>query len=410
MSKFDSHFKMTEQDAIAYALEKLDFFPKGAALCCKEIGDGNINYVFRVVDSATDRSVIIKHADVQARGSGGAISVERSRIEAELLEREGALAPGLVPKIYHFDPVMCCMAMEDLRAHENMRYALIDHKTFPRFAQDISTFMANTLIKTTDYILSPTEKKALVKRYVNPQMCEITERLVYTEPYTNAKGSNKPFAPNREFLERELYCDAELLLEAAKLKDSFLTKAQSLIHGDLHTGSIFVTQESTMVLDPEFAFYGPAGYDVGNVIANLMFAWANAEVTMEPGGGKEAFQHWVEESITDVLRLFREKALKILQKEAACPLARQPGFAEWYVGDILKDTAGVAGLELNRRIIGSAKVRDIAGIEDAAKRTLAERICVLAAKELIIKRGLLSNEELRFVPVLHGAANTAKGM
>ena len=55
-------------------------------------------------------------------------------------------------------------------------------------------------------------------------------------------------------------------LEVAKLKEGFLTHAQALIHGDLHTGSIMVTEEDTKVIDPEFAFYGPIGFDIGAVI------------------------------------------------------------------------------------------------------------------------------------------------
>ena len=50
-----------------------------------------------------------------------------------------------------------------------------------------------------------------------------------------------------------------------------MTHAQALIHGDLHTGSIFIKEDSTKVIDAEFAFYGPIGYDVGNVIAKISF-------------------------------------------------------------------------------------------------------------------------------------------
>ena len=42
---------------------------------------------------------------------------------------------------------------------------------------------------------------------------------------------------------------------------------EALIHGDLHTGSIMVTESETRVIDPEFAFYGPMGFDVGAVSA-----------------------------------------------------------------------------------------------------------------------------------------------
>lgn len=141
-----------------------------------------------------------------------------------------------------------------------------------------------------------------------------------------------------------------------------------------------------MVLDPEFAFYGPAGYDVGNVVANLIFAWVNAEVTMEPGLGQDKFQDWLEKTIIEVVDLFAEKSLQILKEQATDVMAKTEGFAEWFIGGILSDTAGVAGLELNRRIVGSAKVKDIDEIADRGKKAYAERICVLAAKQFIMER------------------------
>ena len=42
----------------------------------------------------------------------------------------------------------------------------------------------------------------------------------------------------------------------------FCERAQALLHGDLHTGSVMVTHESTQVLDLELAFYGPMGFDM----------------------------------------------------------------------------------------------------------------------------------------------------
>ena len=273
-------------------------------LSCREISDGNINYVFRVKDLDTGRSVIIKHGDKVSRTGGSQVSTDRNRIEAEVLKLEGELAPGSVPEVYLYDPVMCCLVMEDLKDYGNMRYELIKHQIFPGFAEDITTFMAQTLIGTTDVVLDPREKKQLAGRFINPDLCRVTERLVYTEPYQNLEGKNVLNPDNREFLEEELYQDPGLHLEAAKLKEEFKTKAQALLHGDLHTGSIFVKKGSTKVLDPEFAFYGPIGYDVGNVMANLIFAWANGEVTMEAGQEKEEFLGWLETTLEAIPDLF----------------------------------------------------------------------------------------------------------
>ena len=73
-------------------------------------------------------------------------------------------------------------------------------------------------------------------------------------------------------MEQEIYGDKELRLEGAKLKFDFMEHAQALIHGDLHSGSIFINNERIKVFDPEFAFYGPMGYDLANVVAHTIFA------------------------------------------------------------------------------------------------------------------------------------------
>jgi 5-methylthioribose kinase len=52
----------------------------------------------------------------------------------------------------------------------------------------------------------------------------------------------------------------------------FLFSAQALLHGDLHSGSLMATPESMFVIDAEFAFYGPMGFDVGLLLGNLLLA------------------------------------------------------------------------------------------------------------------------------------------
>ncbi len=377
---------MNESDAIEYVREKLpDMFGEGE-LTCEEIGDGNINYVFKIKEANGSRSVIVKHADVAARLTGQQVSTDRNRIEANILRLEDELAPGFVPKLYFYDPVMCCMVMEDVSDHQNMRYAMMEHKTFSTLAEDITDFMAKTLINTSDNVISPAEKKRLVSEYTNPDLCNVTETLVYTFPYFEDGEGNSVFEGSAELVRREIYGDEKLRLEAAKLKEAFKSNAQALIHGDLHSGSIFVKEGSTKVLDPEFAFYGPAGYDVGNVLAHLIFAWVNARYTMPEGEERASFARWCEDAMRDTADLFIKKAVAEMKEKATDRMAKTDGFAEWYVAGIMTDAAGVAGLELIRRIVGVAKVKDITTIEDPEARAAAERLCVMTAKRLIMNR------------------------
>jgi 5-methylthioribose kinase len=240
--------------------------------------------------------------------------------------------------------------------------------------------------------------------YINPDLCEITEDLVYTEPFNDINKRNDVFPPNMEFVKKELYSDSNLLLETAKMKFDFLCNAQSLIHGDLHTGSIFVKPASTKVIDPEFAFYGPAGYDVGNIIANLIFAWANADTTMNDEYARKNYTAWLEQTIVDVMRMFKEKWMKLWNERVTEVVAHYNGFADWYLGTILRDTAGVAGLELCRRIVGIAHVLDMTSIENEEERIRAERLCLSAAKRYIFEREHITTGK-EYLDILRWAAS-----
>ena len=382
MSKFDTYFLMTTEDAIEYAKLKVPQMEWDAeSMECKEIGDGNLNYVFKVTDGR-NHSVIIKQAGGVARISEDMkLDTDRNRIESEILVLQGKLAPGYVPEIYFYDTVMSACGMQDLSDHEIMRTAMLEHKIFPKFADQISTFMAQVLMGTTDVVMDHQEKKDLQRKFINPELCDISEALVYTEPYNDEMHRNNVFAPIADFVKEKLYEDEELHCEVAKLKMDFMTRAQSLIHGGLHTGSIFINEDSTMVFDPEFCFYGPMGYDIGNVIANMIFAWANGDVY-----GNSEFCAWVEEVIVDVVDLTMKKLRAYYEEHVTDTMCKNEMYKNYYLDTILADTSAVTGLELIRRIVGMANVKDITSIENKEKRARAEKICITAAIDFIKNR------------------------
>ncbi len=165
--------------------------------------------------------------------------------------------------------------MEDLSGLGVMRAGTIRMKKYPRFADHISTFMANVLFYTSDLHRDPKEKKRLVKEFINPDLCRITEDLIFTDPYYDCPRNNVSSAL-RPYLERVFWKKSCLRLEASKFKYKFLTAAESLVHGDLHTGSIFADETRTKAFDPEFAFFGPIAFDPGLLIGI-------SSSTMSPG-------------------------------------------------------------------------------------------------------------------------------
>ncbi len=387
--KFKEYFLMNEDDVIDYFKYRFNFFERNAQLNCKEIGDGNINYIFRIVNELDGKSVIVKQAGMECR-TGGALTIERGKIETDVMKLEEKYAKGLVPKIYYYDDIMKTIIMEDMIDHELLRTGLIKHKIYNHFSDDITTFLVNTLFMTSDLVMDHKEKKKLVCHFINPDLCAISEKLVYTEPFEELKENNV-FPDTLPFAREELYNDEKLKLEVAKLKFEFMNNAQSLIHGDLHSGSVFINQNHTFVFDSEFAFYGPMGYDIGNVIANLFFAWVNGDSTIENTKERESFCNWILHSIFDIVDKFIDKFKKSYEINVNDKMAKVPGFMEYYLSGVLSDSAGVAGLELIRRVGGKAKVKDITCIGLRDKRLRAEKIILNLGKQFIFKRKELNN-------------------
>lgn len=387
MSRYETYFLMKEPDIEGYIAEKLNFFDEGARLESKEIGDGNINYVFRLKDLDSGKSVIVKQAGETLRISDQMrISTDRGRIEADILRIQRKYVGDLVPEVYLYDTTMCAIVMEDMVGYTLMRTGLINHEIYPLFADHISTFMVNTLLNTTDVVMCHKEKKEYVKQFINPELCEISEDLVYSEPFMDYNNRNNVYPPMADFVQKELYDDKALHLEVAKCKFDFMNNAQALIHGDLHTGSIFINQEHTYIFDPEFAFYGPIGYDVGNVLANMFFAWCNGDATIEEVAKKKEFCDWTIDTIVSVTDQFISKFKVAFKEKATERMAKVDGFLEWYLGKILEDTAAVTGMELVRRTVGMANVKDITSIADEKKRVRAEKIIITLAKDCIMNR------------------------
>lgn len=380
MQNFNEYFLMGTADVTNYVKEHVDSFKDAQTISCDEIGDGNLNYVYRVVNDDTNESVIVKQAGTTARISDEfVLSTNRNKIETEALQLQYELAHGLVPKILILDETMSCCVMEDLSHLTIMRTALTKFETFPLFAEHITDFLVNTLVRTSDVVMPHKEKKALVQSYINPELCEISEDLVFTEPFHNNFNRNEITPGNEAFVQTNLYDNKPLHLEVAKLKFKFMNHSQALLHGDLHTGSVFIDQNETKIIDPEFAFFGPMGYDIGNVMANLIFAWARGHAMDE-----QEFTNWTEHTLVDVIELFTLKFHKTWVMYATELTAKNQDFKDAYLCDVLKDTAGMAGLELARRIVGLAKVKDITTIEPIEKRLQAERICLQVANELIL--------------------------
>jgi 5-methylthioribose kinase len=178
-----------------------------------------------------------------------------------------------------------------------------------------------------------------------------------------------------------------------------MASPEALIHGDLHTGSIMVTESETRVIDPEFAFYGPMGFDIGAVLANLLMAYFASSGHERALGERRAFEAWLLDIVEGVWNEFSSKFLELWRMEAAGDaypaglFAGERGGARLeterraYMARLFSDTVGFAAAKIIRRIFGLAHNIDFEWIEDPRNRAICEARSLRLARAMMVDTG-----------------------
>jgi 5-methylthioribose kinase len=396
----ESYRRLSEVDlpaylgAVATLRERLGGGP--ASWSVREVGDGNLNLVFII--KGPKGSVAVKQAlpFVRLVGESWPLPLSRAHYEHLALTRQAELVPSLVPAVLHYDAAMALIVMELLEPHIILRRGLIAGNRYPRFADEIATFQARTLFFTSDLALTAAEKKTRIAEFAgNHALCKITEDLIFTDPYRVAE-QNHWTQPFLDATAAAFRADLDLHVAISRLKLKFLASAEAMIHGDLHTGSIMVTERETQVIDPEFAYYGPMGFDIGATLANLLMNALAAEGHEKTLGERAGHSEWVLETTEEVWNSFREKFLALWRSEAtgdAYPPSLFPGEdgaarleieRQAYMDRLFADSIGFAGAKIVRRILGLAHNIDFEWIEDKARRATCEARALRLARDMLV--------------------------
>jgi len=364
-----------------FSLPKIKAFFDADALIINEIGDGNLNFVFLVTSrSDTSKQLIVKQAVPYLRcvGESYPLSKERMTYEIRSLEHFARLSKH-IPQIYHSDEKMSVLIMEYLSTHIIMRKGMVEGINYPKFAEHISSFLAHTLFKTSSLYLSSADKRTLISQFIhNSELCKLTEDFVFTAPFMEDETNAK--LPELSDMAERISNDTQLKTKILHLKYKFMNQSDALLHGDLHTGSIMVNQEETYIIDSEFAFVGPMGFDVGALIANLVMSWVSHTVQDKDS----RYPDLILETIHTLWQRFDEKFCALWNETKQSALLIK-GFAnneirklyqEQYMQILLQESIGFAGCKIIRRQFGIAGVEDIRGIKDDQLREKANRLAI----------------------------------
>ncbi|WP_061299229.1 S-methyl-5-thioribose kinase [Herbidospora cretacea] len=340
----------------------------------REIGDGNMNTVFAVA-TAEGPGVVLKQSMPYVRvDPTWPITPDRNRIEAVVLAEHGRVAPGLVPALLDYDEERHVVALEDLSDHQVWRGLLNQGARTDGVAADLGRYVAKVAFGTSVFGLGNYRHKAALAASVNPELCEITEDLVFTEPYVEHEHNKILPATKADVAAYVNDPDVRAAIGLAKL--AFMTHGEALIHGDLHTGSVLVAPGSTRAFDVEFAFYGPVGFDLGALWGNYLLAAARGFVQ-----GDDEHARWALGLAEETWAAF-ETEFTALWPERADPRIYGDGVLAGYLAKVRADSARFAAAKATRRVIGFARVSDIETLPEPERAT-AIRGVLRAARHLL---------------------------
>lgn len=372
--------------------------PDSAGWQVQEVGDGNLNLVFIV--SGPEGTVIVKQALPYVRlvGDSWPLPLYRAFYEYHALTRQADRAPGSVPDILHFDETQALIVMEFLAPHVILRHKLIAGERVAGLADFLGRFCAQTAFRGSELSMKSADKKADVALFAgNVEIPAITEGLVFTDPYFDAEMNNH--TDGLDPVVAQLRGDVVLKVRVQQALQRFTSNTQTMLHGDLHSGSIMSTETDSRVIDPEFVQYGPIGFDIGMLCANFLMAYLSQPA--HRGDDLEAYQAWILSLITDTCTAFEAEFRALWQAERngilyPASLFEDQGHdstpaCDAMLAEIWRDAWTFCGIEMHRRCLSLAHNADFEEIEDTATRARLEGRNLMMGAALVHQAETLSD-------------------
>lgn len=356
----------------------------------KEVGDGNLNLVFII--SGDLGALIVKQALPYVRlvGDSWPLPLYRAYYEYHALTRQAARAPGSVPKIHYFSEAQALIAMEFFEPHVILRRKLIRGERVDGLAKFLGEFCAQTAFRGSELSLPSPKKKAEVALFAgNVEIPAITEALVFTDPYYNAEMNNH--TAGLDVVVEKLRADVALKVKAQQMLQRFASNTETMVHGDLHSGSIMSTANESRVIDPEFVQYGPLGFDIGMLCANFLMAYFSQPA--HRGDDLDDYQNWILEVIEQTANTFASEFKRLWDSERTGMLYPASMFEQQghnstpafdrVLAEIWRDAWAFCGIEMHRRCLSLAHNADFEDIEDVCVRAPLEARNLMMGAELI---------------------------
>ena len=377
-------FTLTKENIVSYIRDNVPSIKLEDPVTINMIGDGELsedvegdgycNYVFRVADAHS--SYIVKQSTAHLRRRGKAVTPKRNRYEYEIMQLRSRIVPEFVPSLYHGDFENNIFIMEDVSNLKLVRYQMVENNRLPELASQAAHYLAATHFYTSEFYLDSSEYRSLISYFMNAEIRHVMEDGIFLGIF-GADEFDPACGPEFANFCQSVYDDPEITFQRYKLRHIFMSKSETLIHGDFHTSNMFADDNHLKVIDMEYTFGAPFSYDLGFMLANIISQFCSA-----------AFRPFEDESERKVCLSYLITLMHLLytdyidyfyeywEKDAKLVYKLAEGYKESLALDILREYFGFAACANLCRVCGSMQTADFDCIEDNDLRTQAKFLSI----------------------------------
>ena len=384
--------EINQNNILPYLSKKTGLLKEGEPVTVTELNyetdhyaEGYINFIYRVKQGA--KSFIVKQARPYLRvpAIADSLPISRNYLEYISFHMRKEIVKNYVPEVYFVDAENGIFVMEDLsRNMKILRFELCRGQFFHFFAEQIGEFLAKIHFYTSELYLSKQVFCDLHKSFINVDMRSIMEDIVLLKNDIELEcqecGALKQIA-------EDIWENPKTRLEMMLIRDVFKKKAECLIHGDLHPSNIFVDDRKIRVIDMEYSFIGPFGYDLGYLLANFISQFSafsfNTQFTVSE---REGFQRYLLDTLVSVFDVYFRILRECFEQDARDAYKMTAGYLERLFIDILHDALGFMSSANMSRIINMGGFPDFDCIPDANLQLLAKGLSLTIDEFFLLNR------------------------
>lgn len=382
---------ITKENIIPYLKEHMpDFDDTGLVVVSQvgegtpeEDGDGYVNYIFRI--RTEKEAYVLKQGRELARTGQDPIALYRNKLEYDSMRIRYAIVPEYTPYLKFQDKENNLFVMEDVSYLKIVRFQFNKNQMFSDLGQKCGECMAKTEFYTSEYYLSREEYRQLQTKFANTQMRRIMEDGAFMDIFHTEieRGLGKEFHD----LAQEIMYDSRFETERFKLRRSFMSHADGLIHADLHTSNIFASEDAMKVIDMEFSFMGPFGYDMGYLTGNLISQYCAA--CFKPFASdkeRKEFKAYLLATIKSLFDTYFRTFTQCWEKDAKERYQGAFGLRQSVFDEIMQDAPGYAAIVNWFRCTGEIAYPDFDVIENLEDKRHAQTLSLLIDWQLMFQR------------------------